>query len=382
MSRAATLVAGILLPQAWLFGPSLAGQKVLLPLDVLANRNTYLPGTPENREMSARAALPVASDLVLNHEPFRRFVASELHARRLPFWDPYCYAGAPCVWGFLSPFDWIYFAWQSPRSLAWVQVAQSLLAATGAYHFFRRVSAVSFWPATIGAWCYPLTGFFVVWTGFRLGLAACWLPAVLLATDAVCRRPAGWAVPGLAALTTLTIVSGAIDVAGQVLFTSGLYAIWRLAAGWWSKSAAPRVVVQIAALAAAWVLGFVLAAPHLLPLAAYIRTGSRMLDRAGGSAERPPVGAEALPQTVLPNYYGTHGPDSLYLLVGNQLESAAGAYAGLLAACVLAPLAWLSPKHRSSNGFWLVLAFLGLSWLLNVPGLVAVWRLPGLNMMS
>ncbi|HEV3007254.1 MAG TPA: hypothetical protein VGX78_22480, partial [Pirellulales bacterium] len=153
--------------------PSLAGQKILLPLDVLANRNTYLPNTPENREVSARAQLPVASDLVFNHEPFRRFVASELHAGRLPFWDPYCYAGAPCAWGFLSPFEWIYFAWQSPRALVWMQVAQSLVAATGAYHFFRRVPAVSFWPAAIGAWCYPLIGFFIVWTGFRLGLAAC-----------------------------------------------------------------------------------------------------------------------------------------------------------------------------------------------------------------
>ncbi|HEV3007253.1 MAG TPA: YfhO family protein, partial [Pirellulales bacterium] len=206
-------------------------------------------------------------------------------------------------------------------------------------------------------------------------------------------------------MTALTVVSGAIDIAGQVLFTSGLHAVWRLAATWWSKSlsrdckaggtptpqrgigigpksAAPRIGHQVVALAAAWILGFVLAAPHLLPLAAYLRTGSRMLDRAGGSAERPPIGAEALPQTFLPNFYGAHGPDSLYLVAGNQLESTASAYAGLLAAFVLAPLAWLSPKQRSWNAFWLVMGLVGLSWPLDVPGLVTIWRLPGLNMMS
>jgi len=41
----AVLMAGILVPQAILYGPSLVGHKVLLPVDLLAR--TYLPQTPE-----------------------------------------------------------------------------------------------------------------------------------------------------------------------------------------------------------------------------------------------------------------------------------------------------------------------------------------------
>src|SRR5262249_39282544 len=64
------------------------------------------------------------------------------------------------------------------------------------------------------------------------------------------------------------------------------------------------------------------------------------------------------------------------------LESAAAAYTGLLATLLAAPLAWCSPRHRSINYFWVVLAFLGLAWMLNVPGLVQLLRLPFLNMLS
>jgi hypothetical protein len=48
----------------------------------------------------------------------------------------------------------------------------------------------------------------------------------------------------------------------------------------------------------------------------------------------------------------------------------------------VAPLAWCSRRHRSVNALWCALGFLGLSWCLNVPIIVDLLRLPGLNMMS
>jgi hypothetical protein len=66
----------------------------------------------------------------------------------------------------------------------------------------------------------------------------------------------------------------------------------------------------------------------------------------------------------------------------NEKESSAATYTGLPATLLVVPLAWCSRRHRSVNRFWCLLGFLGLSWCLNVPGLVQLWRLPGLNMMS
>ncbi len=135
-----------------------------------------------------------------------------------------------------------------------------------------------------------------------------------------------------------------------------------------------------------WVgLGGLLATPHLLPSLEYAQTGSRIIHRSAGEEERPPVGLAALPQVVLPDIYGTTEKDSAFLAPpteGNLLENPTAAYTGVLATLLVAPLAFCSRRHWTANLFWGGLAFFGLGWCLNVPGIVSVLRLPGLNMMS
>ena len=134
-----------------------------------------------------------------------------------------------------------------------------------------------------------------------------------------------------------------------------------------------------------WGLGFLLAAPHLLPLLEYAQTGSRMVHRSEGTEERPPVGLAALPQVVLPDIYGTTEKGSTFIPPGiepNLMESTTAAYTGVFATLLVAPLAWCSRRHRAINVFWIFLAFFGLSWSLDVPVFVDLLRLPGLNMMS
>jgi hypothetical protein len=117
----------------------------------------------------------------------------------------------------------------------------------------------------------------------------------------------------------------------------------------------------------------------------YTRTGARMAQRSAGQEERPPVGLAALPQVVLPKIYGSTERGSVPIFPKWQRslpESSAAAYAGLLTTLFVAPLAWCSRRHRSFNLFWVGFGFFALSWCLNVPLLVHLLRLPGLNMMS
>ena len=110
-----------------------------------------------------------------------------------------------------------------------------------------------------------------------------------------------------------------------------------------------------------------------------------MESRAKGAEERPPAGAVALPHAVVPDYYGRTTSDTLSIMPykpGNLEESAVGAYAGVIAMLFVAPLAFWSRRHRSFNLFLAALAIFGLTWILNVPVIVSVLRLPGLNMMS
>jgi hypothetical protein len=139
--------------------------------------------------------------------------------------------------------------------------------------------------------------------------------------------------------------------------------------------------MAVVSLAFGWGLGFLLAAPYILPVLEYTRTSARIASRAAGHEEHPPVGLSALPQVVLPDMYGAEQAGTVRLGRDYQIESTAAAYTGAIATLLLAPLAWCSRRHRSFNVFWLVLALFSLSWALNLPGFVSLLRLPGLKIM-
>jgi hypothetical protein len=378
--RAIILLAGLTATQVFLYGPSLAGTKILLPLDILADRGCYLPATPEYAGIQPRDF--VLSDEVLQFEFERRFATTEFRSGRLPLWNPYVFLGAPfAFFDKYSPFNIYYYICPVPLALAWIQLVKSLVAGAGSYVFFRRILDVGFWPAVIGAWCYPLTGFFTLWQGYPHSSVTTWLPWVFLATDSVLRRPLGLGGPALAMLTCLVLVTR-IDVGCQVMLAAGMYALWRL----WDRYGRSRSVRgalgPVTALAGAWALGFMLAGPHLLSLAEYTRSSSRIPSRAAGREDRPVGGVYELPRTVLPDVYGSTQHGAYLLVPGNLLESGAATYTGLLATLLLAPLAWCSPRHRSINWFWVLLSVLALAWVLDIPVLVSLLRLPGLNLMS
>jgi hypothetical protein len=377
------VLAGIILGQAVLYGPSLIGKKILLPLDILAQSGVYIPQTGETPVLAPHDM--IQSDLVYQSEPARRFTYSEIRQGRFPLWAPYQYGGVPFVWPKYSFFLFLECLVKSPVVLAWVQLLAALVAGVGMYFFCRRTLPVGFWPAAVCAWCYPLTAFFILWQGFTPGLAVCWLPWLFLAVDRTLRGTHPLAAPGLSVVTCLTLISGQIDTAGQALLGSGIYAIWC----WWrahpGKWLERKARMAMAMVLLGWGVGFLLAAPHLLPLLEYVQTGSRMMHRNTGIEERPPTGWQALPQVVLPDLYGTTEKNSAFIAPAsetNLLESASAAYTGVLVTLLVAPLAWYHRRLRAANLFWLFLAIFGLSWCLNLPGFVSLLRLPVLHMMS
>jgi hypothetical protein len=162
--RMMIVLAGIAIGQFILYGPSLLGRKILLPLDILAEQQVYLPRTPEVAKIVPNN--PNRSDLVFQWEPSRQFAVSEFGEGRLPMWAPFQYAGAPFVWPKFSPFLLLECCTQSPLILAWTQLAAAVVAGVGMYVFCRRVLSICFWAATVPAWCYPMTGVFVFWQGY------------------------------------------------------------------------------------------------------------------------------------------------------------------------------------------------------------------------
>src|SRR4051794_20374580 len=89
------LVVGIILGEVILYGPSLVGHKILLPLDILAQQNVYIPRTPEIAKIEAQN--PTLTDQVYVYEPNRRFASGEFLAGRLPMWAPFEFSGVPFI---------------------------------------------------------------------------------------------------------------------------------------------------------------------------------------------------------------------------------------------------------------------------------------------
>ena len=376
--RRAVLLAGLLLTQLLVFWPSLFGSKVLLPVDLLSTPRNY-PITEPTKQHDFTLL-----DLVASYQPFRQFAADEFRAGRLPMWHPGMFGGTPFAqFGKYSPYNLIYYAAPGPAALAWIQVIKSLVLGLGAYVFLRRVARVSYWPATAVAWCLPWTGYFVVWQGFPVSWVASWLPWLLLATDAAVRRPLGWGVPALAGVTAVTILTGHVDVAAQLMLTSGVYALWCCgdAYGW---RPGRGHALPLGAATVGWLAGLLLASPYLLPLFEYLQTGARLGARADGPVERLPVGWQALPQFLIPDFFG-HTKNGSWLIPsgsGNMEDGPVAGYAGMVGCLVLAPLAWCQKGQRSLAALCVGLVVLGWSWDLNLPGFTTLLQLPVLQMLS
>src|SRR5437016_3655354 len=89
--RLIVLFAGLVLPQAILFGPSMVGARVLLPLDLLGVY--YLPNKAGEQHPAPHNL--VLGDPVFAYESWRRFAAGELWAGRWPLWHPSIFLGTP-----------------------------------------------------------------------------------------------------------------------------------------------------------------------------------------------------------------------------------------------------------------------------------------------
>jgi hypothetical protein len=379
--RAIIVLIGLIVTQAVLYGPSLVGSTVLLPLDILQMQNAYLPKPPEENFYPQNPAL---TDEIMVLEPWRRFAVEQVRQGRLPLWNPHNYCGSPFLAAnqsaLFSPFRFLDYLFPGTLVIAWTQLLKSLVAAMGMYLFLRRAVAVGYWPATVVAWCFPISGFMILWRGYPLSAVVAWLPWLLLAADATIRRPRGWGGIGLALATAAALLSGHSALAAQALLAVGTYALWNLLFAWFSHELSYRQILAAAlALTAGFGLGGLLSAPQSLPTAEYMNSSYRVAKRSDGEVETPPRGLSALPQFVLPTIYGSERRGSVYIAPGFSLESAAAGYAGLLMALFLGPLGWYRRQHRRQMIFWLFAAVLGAAQVLDLPGLIELFRLFPLN---
>ncbi|MCE9594497.1 MAG: hypothetical protein K8S98_09910 [Planctomycetes bacterium] len=382
--RVASVVAGVV-ALAWIvFGASLAGRKVLLPLDLLAAPNVYLGDAPPTEPQ-----FQTVSDLVFTLAPTADFARDEARAGRMPLWNPYSYCGSPLLAAghpaLFSPIKALHFLFppNDHVSIAWVELARCVVGALGLYAFLRGALRVSFAPALVAAWCFPFCGNLANWRGFSHAEIVTWLPWLLFAIERSVRRPFGPAPLGIALVTTALLVGGHLPTASGVLLLGGAWFALRLVARCGVRRLLSRKALGIAAVVAfAVVLGVLLSAPQTLPTVEYLSWSRRATERAAGFVDIPPFGPRVGMLLVAPFFEGSGRADSTWLLDhGNTLASTMSGYSGLVAALVLAPLAFVR-RRRGASVFFLCAGIFGASQALDLPLLSLLHRLPPLSLVQ
>src|SRR6266540_1790800 len=108
------------------------------------------------------------SDTVRMILPWFQYEAGEMHAGRIPLWDPNQWGGQPLLAqaqpGLAYPLNWLFFSlplrqgWITQVSLHWYLVFVQYMAALFCFWFCRDLKR-SFWASLIAASVYGLSGF-------------------------------------------------------------------------------------------------------------------------------------------------------------------------------------------------------------------------------
>jgi hypothetical protein len=237
--------------------PWMVQDRLLLPTVPLARA---LPGAPAVEDNDPHAML---NDAVYQFLPWEAEVRRALGSGRLPLWSDRIDGGS-------SP-------WSNPQACVLAPVA--LLARLAPLEHYLLVSlALKMMVALQGAWLlarylgggrtasmlagagYALGGGIIGWALFPHSSTAAWAPWVALAAIRVVRRPRPLFVVGTALVVAAILVSGHPETAlGAGLFAAvcGTF-LWRSKTG---------LLKGLSAAALAAILGFGLAAPHLIPFA-------------------------------------------------------------------------------------------------------------------
>ena len=334
--------------------------ELLVPCDILANN---VPGAPAIERPRTHDLL---NDTVYQILPWDLEVRHALADRRLPFWSDVLEGGSS-LWanpqaGVLSPLQMAARTVPIQHHLL-AELAFKLLVAFQGTWLLARLAGRSRASSLLAAAGFTLGGGLFSWGLFPVTATMAWVPWLAAAVIRLFRHPGPRVIATAAVITGALLLSGHPETAafgGLFAATCGL-GLRRRQAGFGRGFGA-------AALAA--LLGFGLAAPHLLPFLAAVPESQRAGEMLGQKASSVPVHllhpptwfqpgyASFMLSPVSPHAYGLpyHGPFGGPM---NWADSEPG-YTGLVAFAA----AWIALLAARDRRAWPFLGFAVASLLL------------------
>jgi hypothetical protein len=339
------------------------------------------------------------SDVWLQMQSWLQFQRDELHAGRIPLWNPWNGNGVPQLANYqcavLSPFSLPYYV--LPFALAVVVASIGKIFCLSFFTFlFLRELRLAFSASILGAVVFAYAGHNIVLIGYPHSGVAALLPAALFLVERIARRSdlvgparAWWraATPGLfvglVAVLVLLQLAGHPETLFFVLLVVSLYSVFRLLAVWrdarGSADTRWNVVVLGGQLVFCGLIAAAIGSLQTLPFFEYLRTSAMLADRTG---RQIPLGLRTWSALLFPNLLGN--PSTPYYLSAAlprpDYTIATMAYVGGTAT-FMALSAFLYVARRRAVAFFAGGFALWFVYAYDVAGTGAVWHLvPGLSM--
>jgi hypothetical protein len=358
--------------------PWLVGRELLVPCDMLS---AGVPGAPQIQRSHQHDVL---NDTLYQILPWELEVRHALADRRLPFWSD-TLEGGSSPWanpqaGVLSPLQMAARAFTIQHHLLALLALKLLVAFQGTW-LLARFAGRSRASSLLAAAGFSLGGGLFSWALFPVTAAVAWVPWLAAGVIRLFRRPGPRVIATTAAITAALLLSGHPETAAF----GGLFAA---VCGFGLRRRATGLRHGLIAAAAAALLGFGLAAPHLLPFLEIVpdsqRAGDTLtqtLGSTGWSPLFPPSWFDSgfaafILSPLSPHAYGRPYQDP-FRGPFNWPDSEAG-YTGLVALAG-AFVALLAARDRRARPF---LIFAALSLLLAarfLPLAHLLWRVPPLR---
>jgi hypothetical protein len=220
---------------ALLLGPSLAGQRVTLPTDLLLERAPWNATAQVERPRNVELR-----DQIDTYYPIQHELVERLRHREDAGWLDRVGIGLPGAlfvgWGLWSPFNVLAAVTEFPTAWVWGMALRLFTAMCGAYLLTRRLGTGRL-GGTVAGISYGLSGFMVLWLGWPQSHVAALAPLVLWATGRTAARDARWwHGPLLGAAVAGLWLGGFPSVAAYTLLAAGVVAIHSA----WQRRPDPR----------------------------------------------------------------------------------------------------------------------------------------------
>lgn len=375
------LLIAVLLLFLW---PALWGGRILLPADIpFAVDPLWRSLAPDG---FAGPANPILADQIYEFYPWHAYTRQTLQAGDIPLWNPFVNGGQPHLGngqaGFFGPFDLVRLLLPLHASYGWVAFLHLALAGVFMLLYTRAIGLKTA-GATLSMITFTLSGPVVVWLGHPHASVMAWLPAMLYSGErllATQSRP--WlALCGL--VLGLQLLGGHPELSFQVTAVWLLYLALRAAMLTPDPRSPGLLARRFMPVAAAAVLGLLLASVHLLP---FVEALPHSMALAGRLDVAVPAGAGWLRRlffdyhewptaitVLLPLFFGREADNSYWYPNQNSVEQTA--YAGVLPLALALAMAIYALRVRTAPNRGLLL----LWGLLGAGSLAVGLRLPLAN---